>query len=300
MHGPVTAQPRERERNSPPPRLAIALAALAVAIVMGGTLGLILDHDSATPASNGSSAASDVAGLSLWALFPVDAAPRPLVLTGPAIIDPRGGFSSGNDKSAYVSGSFELATALPTGPATIAGQPIITAGDAFALLRTSATGGSKGPVRSSLKVTAARLGTATFSTDRGSRTLPAWEFTLAGVAEPASVLAIPASDRWPRAGMPTYAPPSERATVSTDGRHVTIHFVGANPGSGPCDAEYAPQLTQSSTAVALSARRLPNPQATPNTGCWLIGYDRTVTVALTRPLGNRVLIDPAGAPIPLT
>ena len=275
------------------------MSALGVLIVLGGAVALIARHDDAASANTGGTTAADSAALRLWARFPIDASPRPVVLTGPAIIDPHSGFPMGDDKSEYVSGRIALATALPSGPASVAGQSIITANAAFALLSTPPTAGGTYPISASLKVIDIRLGTAVFSTDRGPRSLPTWTFTFAGVAGPANVLAVPAADRWPLAGMPAFAPLSDQATLSADGRHITLHFVGSPPGSGPCEANYVAHVAQSATAVSLSARALATTKPSANVACSAVGYLRTVTVTLTRALGNRVLIDPNGAPIPI-
>ena len=59
------------------------------------------------------------------------------------------------------------------------------------MLRSAAAKGP--PVATRLTVTGAHLGTAVFDTDRGPRQLPAWLFGLAGVHDPAAVLAVAAS-----------------------------------------------------------------------------------------------------------
>jgi hypothetical protein len=231
--------------------------------------------------------------LRMWAGFPVTASPRPLVLAGPAILDPSSGFN-GEDKIAYLSGNFEVAAPLPTDTATALGQHVIAAEVALNLLRTLGANNKSGTT-TGLKITRAELGTGVFSTDRGPRSLPAWIFTFTGVSQPARVLAIPATDRWPRPGMPS-GDGVGGVSISNDGRQVTLHFVGAPPGSGPCDAQYAADITQTATAVQLSARELPNPNSSAKTVCIAVGYTRTVTVKLEPALGNRVLISANGAP----
>lgn len=235
--------------------------------------------------------------LRLWADFPVNASPRPLVLTGPAIIDPASGFpADGAAKLAYVYGSFELATTLPTGPATVNGQQVSTAAQALAELRDQGDG--KKPALKPLPITGVEFGSGTFSTDRGQRTLPAWTFHFAGVSDPARVLAVPPFDRWPLPGMPMGDGSEGGATISADGNQVTVSFIGPEPGNGPCGAEYSAEVEQSSTAVSISVRELPNPNAD-QASCSLVGYIRTVTVTLQSPLGNRVVIDAHGIPLPV-
>ena len=126
--------------------------------------------------------------LRAWSAFPANATPRPLVLTGPAVADPVSGFPSGEAKLAYLEGAFRMPAALPSGPAAAAGFQLITAREAAGVLKSIA--GKGPPVTTRLTVTGVRLGTAVFDTDRGPRQpLPA-DVGLAGVRDPAGVLAI--------------------------------------------------------------------------------------------------------------
>ena len=171
------------------------------------------------------------AALELWASFPVDAVPRPLVLTGPDILNPASGFTGGEDKWAYISGSFELRTTLPIAPVTVAGQLLSSAAEALAEFRSE--DGTEEPGTTSLAITGVELSTGTFSTDRGVRELPAWSFRFDGVAEPALVLAIPAADRWPRPGMPTNdGRPAERISRATAPRSPCRSSAGQEPARG--------------------------------------------------------------------
>jgi len=238
---------------------------------------------------------TSAAALGWWASFPVDASPRPLVLAGPDILDPATGFPDGDSKVAYLTGKYQLRTTLPAGPATVDGQRILSAAGALAALRGA---GSTGPsVSTPLTITVVRLETATFATDRGPRTLPAWSFRFAGVAGPARVLAVPAADRWPHSGMPAAGGPEAGVTLSADGSKVTLSFVGMAAGTEPCQADYTADVSQGSTAVSVSVRELPNPNNR-NVQCDGVGVNRTITVSLRPPLGNRVLIDAHGAPLP--
>jgi hypothetical protein len=236
--------------------------------------------------------------LRAWASFPAGAAPRPLILLGPVIDDPHSGFKSGDDKLAFASGNFVLATELPPGRPTSDGRPLIDAEDAFALL----TGQHAVPKPSTaLKVTDVQLATGSFRTDRGPQQLPAWVFTLAGVRAPAGVLAIPAEDRWPGQPDSGVAENELTAHLSADGRTATVTFVGAEAGSGPCAAEYDAEVAESSTAVAMAIHTRPRP--TTGNGdevCDLVGHQRTVTVTLDHPLGGRVLIDQAAGATAVT
>ena len=272
----------------------LAAVVAAVVVISGFVVIATWSHRSGKAGSAGTSPA-----LAWWANFPVDASPRPVVLTGSDIVDPTNGFPNGGDKAAYVAGLFTLRTTLPTGPSTMNGQRLSSAADALADLRGMGGGKDAGPA--GLAIIAVRLGTATFSTDRGRRTLPAWSFRFPGVAEPAFVLAIPSADRWPRPGMPMPDGMPAGASPSSDGSKITVSFIGAAAGTEPCEAEYTADLTQSRTAVEVSVRQLPNPHPSPitasNIACAAVGYPRTVTVALQPPLGNRVLVDSRGVPL---
>jgi hypothetical protein len=122
---------------------------------------------------------------------------------------------------------------------------------------------------------------------------------MAGVADPARVLAIPPQNRWPRDRTSVggdYA--QQSVTISSDGRRATVSFVGAAAGTGPCTAEYLADVAQSSTAIAVSIRAVA--AADPAVACPAVGYSRSVTISLNPSLGNRVIIDAQGAPLPST
>jgi hypothetical protein len=271
---------------------AVVVVSLLLSGCASGSAQLTPDHAQPTAEA-----------LSLWKDFPAQSSPRPLVLTGPAIDDPATGFPDGDDKEAYISGHFTVATTLPGGSPSWQQQPLITADQALAQLRDSGQEMTP-PTSASLSITAVTLGTATFSTDRGQRSLPAWVFRFAGVHYPASVLAIAPTNRWPKTPPPSQDGERLTARISPGGDTVTITFFGAAAGTGPCDAQYAADIAQSSTAVAVSVRELPAATSQPAPsgdvamGCADVGYRRELTVRLTPALAGRVLIDSYGAPIP--
>src|SRR5438132_11811376 len=88
-----------------------------------------------------------------------------------------------------------------------------------------------------LVITQVRFGRASFGTDRGARLLPAWRFSFDGVMNPAAVLAVAASSRF-AAPTESLGRSSVGARLARDGRTVTIGFVGAKAGAGPCTADY--------------------------------------------------------------
>jgi hypothetical protein len=76
---------------------------------------------------------------------------------------------------------------------------------------------------------------------------------------------------------------------------VTIGFVGAPPGTGPCSPVYEAHVAESATAVAVSVSAVASPAPTTSdsvvVGCTAIGYERHITINLHDPLGARVLVD---------
>jgi hypothetical protein len=144
-------------------------------------------------------------------------------------------------------------------------------------------------------------------TDRGRQRLPAWLFFAQGLREPDAVLAVrpyvlPKSLRSQLPPWVVADTEEEFATASQGGRAITISFVGGHAGHQPCDDSYTASATPSRTAVAFIIRQIPVTTPLPaDTGCYEVGYERTVTVHLTQPLGPRVLIDGADAiPIPVS
>ena len=245
-----------------------------------------------------------LAALSLWKDFPAGSSPRPLVLAGPEIIDPTSGFRNGDDKLAYINGQFTVASTLPDNVPTWHHQPLITAAQALADLRNTEPGTP--PTSASLTITAARLGTATFVTDRGEQSLPAWQFSFAGVRDLASVLAIAPANRWPKTPRPAADTNDLAAGIGPSG-DITIKFIGGSADPGPCQTNYTADTVQSDSAVLVAIRELPGSDTAtqpadagdPPLACNAIGYPRSVTVKLDPTLAGRVLIDSYGAPLPI-
>ena len=241
--------------------------------------------------------------LARWQDFPADQVPRPIVLLGSN--SPGQGFDSGDAKIAAFCAKFALSTALPveipkpasvswsdgTG-ATFAG---ISAVDAYAALIRRGSGSSNTQCArvAPLPVTAARLGTAGFTTDRGVAQMTAWFFKASGAWAEFQVPAIVPAAFWPG---PFVRSIGGGATVSPSGRQLTFSFVGGPP-DGPCGVDYIGIPAESPHAVAVAVQSNPGrPQAGP-IACDLVGHMRSVTVLLARPLGGRVLVDASGAAV---
>ena len=207
------------------------------------------------------------------------------------VAGPRGFYDSEKTKVAFGSGAFDRPGRLPTGPATASGYPIINADKAFDLLKAQ----SNGPAAAGLRLTISdvRLGTGTFATDRGSKTMPAWLFSMAEVDGPTAVLAVAPEALW----FPLELGPGQShdigASIGRDSRTLTVTFLGAESESGPCGVRYSVRLTESPTAVNVSVVSNPNDTAAV---CELVGYQRHASAVLKAPLGARVLVDDLGYP----
>jgi len=214
--------------------------------------------------------------LEKWASFPVQADPRPLVLFGEPV-SIREGFTDGDGKVAFAEGRVDADGKVPP-----------EAAEAFEKLTKPGSGGPR------LKVLSARKGTAAFATDRGPRDLPAWIFELTQTLGPVAVLAV----------KPDYE--AEYATfsakVSADGATLTVMM---NKADEPCPGEprvtLEPQWLESPTAVAVGLKQVIGPVEPGEKGnCAhdLALHMAEYTISLDRPLGNRVLVDSGGNPIP--
>jgi hypothetical protein len=229
------------------------------------------------------------AALRAWSAFPVTASPRPLVLTSDPVSAPARGFSTNDAKEAFLTGVFTAPAAFPAGPQRADGYPVVTAEEALAVLRAEGTPASGAPrPPTPLVITTIRFGTASFGTDRGTRLLPAWLFSFAGVQDPGSVLAVAPSFRF-AAPAESIGGASVGARLGPDGRTATIMFTGAAPGSGRCTADYTVDQLASDTAVAIRVRETRSSSGL----CSSLGYGRQQNLVLASPLGGRVLVDAA-------
>lgn len=237
--------------------------------------------------------ASMDAALAPWKDFPVTGT-RPLVVVGPAVSAPATGFPDGETKEAWLAGAIDLPARLPAGPATAGGYPILTAAQAG---RRLGEGGDESRAPARIAVTAARLGTVAVATDRGSRRLPAWFFTLRGIPGEASVLAVAPPALFTPWSLPDGTAAVGPATLHPDGT-LTVEFVGAADEPGPCGTDYVVDLTETPTAVGFALRGFAHPPRDgEDVACHAIGYRREASVRPAAPLGNRVLVGEDGHPI---
>jgi hypothetical protein len=218
-----------------------------------------------------------------------------------------------NNKLALASGHVVAVVPLPPAPRPT-GQvrwdsgvtqtvPLIAAGQALAQLVGS--GGSQCGSCEPIQVTAAELGTTRIQTTRGPAVVPAWVFTLRGttvrvtrvaVAPSATITVTPPS--WD-----PFNPPGgiaiESATTSRSSQELTVTFTGApDPASQPCGADYTGQAVESANAVVVIV--IEHSHAAGET-CAGVGANRTATVTLAKPLGERAVLEvQQGLPVPVT
>lgn len=217
--------------------------------------------------------------------FPVDRRPRPIVLLGGQFAVERG-FASDEEKLSAMSGSYELVgpppptpdpapVALPDGTVTL---PVLGAAEAVAAM-------SKPSDRPPVRLVGVEFGTRWFRTDRGSLELPAWRFT----TESGSTLARQALD--PSAFWPA-SPSPFGARAGADGLELEVTMPAPPrqcPGHPPVTAEAV--VTEWATSVAVGTR------ITGEVGDCAQTADlrlQTYRVALSAPLGARLLVDEQG------
>jgi hypothetical protein len=209
----------------------------------------------------------------------------------------------GNNKSALYAGMVQAAMALP---AKMPGEAIVRWDDGRtmavrpisaqqALQALVAAGDKSCSTCVPLQVTGARLSTAKLLTSRGPATTPAWEFTLKGTNVIVTRIAVAATDAivvTPPPWDPNASPAGMRidsATRSVDDRRVSVTFTGAPEGRDkPCGADYSAEAAESDAAIVVIVVTHPNGAAV---ACRAIGAIRTATAALTRPLGERTVLE---------
>ncbi|MET3808600.1 hypothetical protein ABIB25_005630 [Nakamurella sp. UYEF19] len=240
-----------------------------------------------------------------WKDFPVSARPRPIVLMTSAVVLPADPLPVGEDENALAAGRITLGMTLPTAPETMGGYPIIPPAAAISQLTDPL---HSTVVRPSVHITRMQLVDQPFRTDRGDTPLPTWKVTLAESRDPIYVLAVAAGGRYP-ATLADDPPVGEGATVSGNGKDITISFIAHHVSEGGCDPDYTSSLASKETStVVVLAVNLHFDSTFPKAGC-TDGFSRitsglyptpgqpdNTTVHLQEPLGNRALINQSGIP----
>jgi hypothetical protein len=158
-----------------------------------------------------------------------------------------------------------------------------------------------------LRIVGATPVTVEVETTRGRAAAPAWEFALAGTAVKLRQLAMARTEGIEVTTQPWDAtnPPAglsiEQATVSVDGRQLTVHFTGSKgTGSQTCGYDYTAEAVESSTAVVVIIRTFANWTLGPNEACPLIGYPRQASTQLAAQMEDRAVLEVRlGTPVPV-
>ncbi|MEU9558159.1 hypothetical protein [Streptomyces fumanus] len=218
-----------------------------------------------------------------------------------AVQKPVSGWRGETDERAFETRKFVLDGDLP-GPPSAVGK--VDWGDGEELTRplmgpekayqSFALGRGAGP---RLTVTGARLGTTTIATSRGKATVPAWLFTLEHYDTPLKRVAVTPSKlpeppigqaRQGAAGGLRSIP--RLAGTAADGRSVTVRAT-----HGSCDDGPVVTALETGESVVLSA----SVEGAERGACPAVMIEQDVTVGLSRPLGDRVLLDAlTGRPVP--
>ncbi|MGW4293422.1 hypothetical protein ACWEH1_10255 [Micromonospora chersina] len=221
--------------------------------------------------------------------------------------------ANGSFKESLSAGRVEAASTLPVAPqragtivwtnGTRQDVPLISADEALAKLRAAGTGDCSGCAP--LKLTGARLTMMTVKTARGPATAPAWEYTIDGtrvrlarVAVDSSAIVRVTPPPWD-ADDPHEGLAIESATTTTASSELTVTFTGApDPGSKPCGADYSAEAVESDLAVVVIVIEYRHAK---DEACGDVGAQRSVTVKLSRPLGERAVLEVTqGLPVELT
>jgi hypothetical protein len=301
MPGPSPYRLVRRTHRTAGFAVATAVLAALLALLAGCTSG---SRPGAPPPASRLAAA-----LGHWASFPVGATARPLVIQTGAKVTGPGKFPSVAAANGFDAGAISLPRSLPSGPAQLGSFSLISAARAAKVLTSGPPSGqaaspppppSPSPSPSTrVIVTRVRLGSGIFPTDRGRLALPAWQFSLRGVPGTVDVLAVAASQQFWPAGLKQVSTHLSAAQPGRSGRVLTLTVLGAQAGTGPCQATYSVRQQSSAHAVALYV--VAKEHGSGQGGCSSAGYRVTLPVTLAAPLGNRVLVDAATfAFIPVT
>jgi hypothetical protein len=274
--------------------LAVAVLVPAAIVVAGsGTGGPRRDSGQTSGPGSSSDLPASAAG---WDRFPAGASPRPIVLAGSDVIDGYVDSSPNeNDKAAWGNRVLRLDTTLPTGPSTDRGYALRSAANAWEALLS---GGGSSAGLTPLRVVSVRLGSAPFETDRGTQTLPAWLFETADGRGTGAVLALADGAVFRSPNGPYHPALALAGPVDSPDTTLTVRFAGSPPGGPPCGRDFTGRAYETDHVVAVEIDPVPW-SSTPTTeiACPAVGYGRTVTVHLDRPVGTRVVV-PVGGGLP--
>jgi hypothetical protein len=243
------------------------------------------------------------AALAPWKDFPANSNSRPIILFGD-VYEHVNGFSTNEGKINWLCGKFVLGPGveLPaTHPARAtarwpsgseASYASLGAQSAFTALLAARNSSPRSSCTTAAPevITAVRLGTAGFGTDRGTAQMSAWLFDVGAVNGELGYPALDPSAYW--GGGKTTSTGGVGGRISSEGHILTIGLMGGPDTPGPCGQDFSASAAESDTAVAVAiSSRI---HGGPNVICTTEGHFRTVQVRLVKPLGARVLVDAQG------
>jgi hypothetical protein len=216
------------------------------------------------------------------------------------------GDNANDSKIAFLNGSFHEATTLSTetpedgeivwSNGKSQTVELLSASEAFRGLIANSEGGTACDECPPLEVTGAHLTTVDAATTEGDARVPAWEFVFQPdqrPLQPISIVAVWGANGWPGAnlgGATNDGMPAQFAYGRSDSRELTVSFVGSPWAvANPCGADYTAQAVESDLAVAVIIEEHGSNQ--PAQACPALGGLRTAVVQLSRPLGDRTVLD---------
>ncbi|MFI6740680.1 hypothetical protein ACIBI9_47825 [Nonomuraea sp. NPDC050451] len=217
----------------------------------------------------------------------------------------RGGWT---DPPAWVTrsthnGVWKLAAELPADPLTdarvrwpdgsVSAVPLVTAADAYAEFSKPADFVEEEcPAKGCrpLRVTGAELGEATVETSRGTITVPAWLFTAKGVEFKFAYVAVAPSAVTAR---PQAAEGETEEVTGFDLVASKPHDLLLKYGHGSCDRIHGARAYETGRLVVVDVD-----EEGSGGMCDLMLNMATITVTLTRPLGDRLVLD-SGTGLPV-
>ena len=258
----------------------------------------------AVMAADDSPDAQALRGLEAWAAFPADRAPRPVVLLD--MIPPVYLVFHPDEQRrlALLHGAVEAVPGFPVPVMeAVRGQPGEHAGPPLWGVRGQREDYAGQP----LLLTGAVLGSFRYETDRGPRSLPAWDVQVDGIGHAIHVLdpaLIVSGQVREAAGRKRAGDHRPTVAVGADDRTLTMTYSGSGWWAAP---EQPPARTlEQGNAVALifTEKVIPIENTPPGRKGFRVradvGRTRQVTAVLSRPLGDRVLLDATGRPVLVT
>ena len=283
----------------PARRLARCIAAIALVVAMVGCQFFTAGADAQQRAQ---------AVLAQWDKQMASEPPDAVIVTDGLVAG--GGWSgdnADNDKVAFMAGLITANPALPSdqpSPGTVAWADgstqtveLISAAQALDGLVAAATD-HKCDGCTALTVTGARLTNESRPTARGTASVPVWQFEFAPADQPINPITYVAVKDATSFGTDSLPPDNANAWAIDDlltaygnaqSTSLTVAFVGSPyAGDNPCGADYGAQSVEFDRAVAIIVNE--THRVVQLGACDAVGATRTAVSKLSRPLGQRVVL----------